>query len=287
MLIDLQLHSTYSDGYLTPTEAAKFLSKNNVKFASLTDHNTVGGTLEFKNACKTHGIKTIPGIELYVKLGNRKMNILWYNFDYTNPELHEVLRDSQKRRRKLMRAALMRMKKKKFTFDSDKLLDKFTHYIPINHVIDEILSDKKNVIKIKKDLGLMEVREIDVINNYLRDKKVGKLANSFINIDRIFKLRKKIGGQIILCHPAKHRFIQPDTWKKLKKMGLDGVELLSPHHSIGAVMYIQFLARNMDLVETGGSDFHLHEGDSAPIQNSWDYYKIESKFLRGIEKIIG
>ncbi len=43
MLIDLQLHSTYSDGRLTPTEAAKFAVSNNVKVASLTDHNTVGG----------------------------------------------------------------------------------------------------------------------------------------------------------------------------------------------------------------------------------------------------
>lgn len=286
MIIDLQLHSAYSDGYLTPTEVAAFIKKNKVKAASLTDHNTVGGTLEFARACRRHGIKPIPGVEIYVKLGGRKMNILWYNFDYTDPELHDILRRSQRRRRRLVRAALLRMRQRKLDLDIDKLLDKFTHYVPINRIVDEILADKKNQRKIKNDLGLEEVREIDVINNYLRDRKLGKLANSFINIERIFKLRKKIGGQIVLCHPGKHGLIDVDSWRKLKRMGLDGIEVLSPHHSIGAIMYIQFLARELDLLETGGSDFHRHEGSGRPIQNAWDYFMIDSKLLKGIERII-
>ncbi|MBU4375047.1 PHP domain-containing protein, partial [Patescibacteria group bacterium] len=64
MLIDLQLHSTYSDGYLTPTELAGFLAKQGVKIAALTDHNTVGGLDEFRQACRACKIKPITGVEL-------------------------------------------------------------------------------------------------------------------------------------------------------------------------------------------------------------------------------
>ncbi len=72
MLIDLQLHSTYSDGYLTPTELVDFVGRCNVKVASLTDHNTVGGLEEFKAAAKRKKIKVINGMEIYVKFNNHK-----------------------------------------------------------------------------------------------------------------------------------------------------------------------------------------------------------------------
>jgi 3',5'-nucleoside bisphosphate phosphatase len=285
MLIDLQLHSTYSDGYLSPTELVDFLLNKKIKIASLTDHNTVAGLEEFSLACEKKQIKSIKGLELYVKYKNKKMNIILYNFDDSAPELHEVLRETQIRRRRGMREILKKLNKKGFDINL-KILDKFTHYVPVNKVIDEILKNPFNAKKIKTELRVDEILEGDVIGEYFRNKKIGVLHESYVKIERIFKLRKKIGGQIILNHPAKNSWINPKIWQELKKMGMDGIELLSPHHSLGAVMYIQHLARNLDLIETGGSDFHRFEGGGYPIQSSYDYMKIDSKYLRGINKII-
>ena len=287
MLIDLQFHSTYSDGYLTPTELVKYLKEKNIKIAALTDHNTVGGIHEFKKECKQNKIKPIVGMELYVKLGSKKFNILWYNFDYDSPDLHDMLRDSQRRRRKMFRMSLERLVKDGFKIDVNKILDKYNHYVPLNRVVDDILKNKFNYNKIKKELEVKIVSDRDVINKYLRNKKTGKLQNSYLNIDCVFKLKKKIGGQIVLCHPAKHHYLKEDFLIKLKKMGLEGIELLSPHHSYNAVMLIQFLARELSLIETGGSDFHCFEGSKQPIQDSWDYFKIDSNYLKGVKKIIG
>ncbi|MCK5320097.1 PHP domain-containing protein [Candidatus Parcubacteria bacterium] len=286
MLIDLQLHSTYSDGYLTPTELVKYLKSRNIKIAALTDHNTVGVAHEFKKMCKQNGIKPIIGIELYVKLGNKKFNILWYNFDYNSPDLHDMLRGSQMRRRKMFRSALKRLVMDGFKIDINKTLDKYNHYVPLNHVTDDILANKFNYNKIKKELKVKIVLDGDVINEYLRNKKVGKLQNSYLDINRVFRLRKKIGGQVVLCHPAKHHYLKEDFLIKLKKLGLDGIEILSPHHSYGAVMNIQFLARKLDLIETGGSDFHRFEGGNYPVQSSSDYFSIDAKYLRRIKEII-
>ncbi|MCK4540085.1 PHP domain-containing protein [Candidatus Parcubacteria bacterium] len=286
MLIDLQLHSTYSDGYLTPTELVKHLKKRKVEIAALTDHNTVGGVHEFKKTCKQNGIKPIIGIELYVKLGNKKFNILWYNFDYNSPDLHDMLRGSQMRRRKMFRSALERLVGDGFKINVNKILDKYNHYVPLNHVTDDILANKFNYNKIKRELKVKIVLDGDVINEYLRNKKVGKLQNSYLDINCVLRLRKKIGGQIVLCHPAKHHYLKEDFLIKLKKLGLDGIELLSPHHSYNAVMFIQFLAHKLDLIETGGSDFHCFEGNKQPIQSSWDYFKIDFDYLRGVKKII-
>jgi len=288
MRIDLQVHSTYSDGYLSPTELVSFLHKNNVKVASLTDHNTVGGTYEFRKACEKKGVKAITGMELYVKIDNHQFNILWYNFDETDPRLHNVLRESQRRRRQQMRNILKRMKKQGFKLDVNKIIDKYNHYVPINKVVDDVVAIPYNLKKIKQELNLKSPREGDIMNEYFHNKKITPvLRNSLIDIKRILNLRDKIGGQIILCHPAKFSYIDKNRWEQYKKMGFDGIEVLSPHHSYGAIMYIQHLARELNFIETGGSDFHKKEGNGFPIQRSWDYFHINTRHLKGIEKIIG
>lgn len=287
MLIDLQLHSTYSDGYLTPTELADHMNSKGVKVAALTDHNTVGGLEEFKDVCKEHRIKVITGIELYVKYKNHKLNILWYNFDENNPDLHKILRESHLRRRASARRILEKLIEKGFSIDIEKTLDKYTRYIPINRLLDDFTSVKKNLVRIKRELKIKNPTESEIIKEYFKNKKIGKFQESYLSIERIFDLRKKIGGQIILCHPAKHGYINRERWQEYKKMGVDGVELLSPHHNYGAVMYIQQLAREFDFIETGGSDFHRFEGDRQPIQEAWQYFEIRSRYLRGVKKIIG
>jgi hypothetical protein len=139
MLIDLQTHSTYSDGVMTPTELANFMASLNVKITALTDHNTVGGLDEFKNTCRKKGIKAINGVELYSRLGHKKFNLLWYNFDKNDPGLHDLLRYIQQKRRNKARLILNKLKKKGYEIDTEKTLDQFNHYIPINGLVYKIL----------------------------------------------------------------------------------------------------------------------------------------------------
>ncbi len=283
MLIDLQLHSTYSDGYLTPSEVAGFIAGQKIKVAALTDHNTVGGVDEFKNACKKLKIKAIPGMELYVKLRHKRFNLLWFNFNHKDPELHKLLRESQSRRRARVRKILKKLKAKNYKVDINKILDSFNHYIPINHLVDELWLNNRT--RIKKELHNNFPREDEMIREYFYNKKIGMLHESYINIERIIKLRKKIGGQLILNHPGKHNQLQKEFLEKLKKMGIDGLELLSPHHSYGAVMYAQFIADKLKFITTGGSDFHRFEGNGYLLQKAHDYFKIDSKFLKSEEII--
>jgi len=287
MLIDLQLHSTYSDGYLTPTQLVKFISDQGVKVASLTDHNTVGGLDEFRRACGKHKIKPIVGLELYVKFDFRRLNLLWYNFDDKNPELHNTLRNSQTRRRNRTRQILKKLKKLGFKIEADKILDKYNHYVPINRIIDEIYLMPANRKIINRKLRSSDPRESEIIKEYFKNEKIGILRESYINMERILFLRKKAGGQLILNHPAKHSYIKREFWEKLGKIGINGVEVLSPHHSIGAIMQAQYLARELNFITTGGSDFHRFEGDKYPLQSAFDYFKIDAKYLRGVNKIIG
>lgn len=287
MLIDLQLHSTYSDGYLTPTELVKFIAAKGVKAAALTDHNTVRGLDEFRRACRKFKIKPITGLELYVKLNHKKFNILWFNFNDKDPELHNLLRATQIIRRNRARNILKKLEKIGYRINHNKIIDKYNHYIPLNRLVDEIYSIPHNRALTKKRIGINDPREEELIREYFYNKKIGALKETHISIERVLKLRKKIGGQLIYNHPAKYDYVKRDILLKLNKLKIDGMEILSPHHSIGAVMFLQSMAKKYNFIETGGSDFHKFEKNGGPIKNSWNYFQVDSKYLRGVNKVIG
>ncbi|PLX22076.1 hypothetical protein C0584_00940 [Candidatus Parcubacteria bacterium] len=288
MRIDLQFHSTYSDGQLTPTAVANFAYSKKIAVAALTDHNSVAGIEEFRAACLKRGIKPVVGLELYVRLGHRKFNLLWYNFNEAHPELHALLRETQIRRRANVRRILNNgIHQRGIELNVEKMLDKHNHYVPINGIIYAMRKSKKNRQIFKEDIGIENPREEEIMFEYLKNKKYGILNESYLDIKRVVELRGKIGGQLVINHPGKSSHLTKDQFARLKKMGIDGVEVLSPHHSLGAVMYYQHIAKEFDFLETGGSDFHIFEGGHSRIQHSWDYFKIDSKFLKKIEKIIG
>jgi 3',5'-nucleoside bisphosphate phosphatase len=220
-------------------------------------------------------------------LGSARFNVLWYNFDPENPLLHNMLRKSHIRRRQQMRRILDKLVKLGFKIDVENVLDRYNRYVPINHIIDCIMEKKENMRKARRELKISSPREEDIINKYFRNPKISVLRESYIDLVKILVLKKQIGGQIILCHPAKYSYVSREFWAKFKKMGVDGAEILSPHHSINGILYMQQLARELDFIVTGGSDFHKPEGGGQPIQYSWQYYKIDSQYLRGVKKIIG
>lgn len=287
MLIDLQLHSTFSDGYLSPEDLARFIAGQGVRVAALTDHNSIAGLSRFRKACTRHGIKMINGIELYVTLRHKSFNVLWLNFPDNDPAIQSIIHETQSRRKAKFRQILEKFNRSGFKIKIDDMLARFPdQYIPVNKIVDLITEAPANKKLIEKILKVKNPREEMILSHFFYNKKFASLGNSHINIERLARLKKKIGGHIIVNHPGKTRFLKHEDFAFLKKLGIDGIEVLSPHHSLGAVMHAQHVALEHGFIMSGGSDFHRHEGMSRPIQDAWQYYRIDSSLLEGIEKII-
>jgi 3',5'-nucleoside bisphosphate phosphatase len=287
MYIDLQFHSTYSDGRMTPTKLVDFLAKNSIKVAALTDHNTVAGLDEFFIACKQKGIKPISGIELYVRYVGKRLNFLFYNFDKDNPAFHAFLRKTQIQRRRNVVKALKYWQDQGLEIDIEKILCKYNHYIPTNGITRAIRKSPKNRKFIEEQLETKNLHEWEVIKFLFKSKKRYFLDETHVNIHRLKDLHKKIGGQVILGHPGKKKVTGEDVIKMLKHKYIDGIEILSPHHGWDMISYYQHKLKGRKLIYTGGSDFHgFDSGISAPTKYSWDYFKIKSRLLPGVEKII-
>ena len=287
MYIDLQLHSTYSDGKLTPTQLAKFLEERSVKVAALTDHNTVAGLDEFFRACKKRNIKSISGIELYVRYGSRRLNFLLYNFDKDSPYFHEFLRKTQIQRYRNVVKALKYWQEQGLEIDIEKILSKYNHYIPINGLVRTIKKNSNNLKFIKEGLKTKNPHEWEIIKFLFKHKKRYYLDETHVNVHRLKDLHKKIGGQIIVGHPGKGKVDADLVVKLLKGKFIDGIELLSPHHSWDTISYYQHKLKGRKIIYTGGSDFHgMDSGLNSYIKCSWDYFKVRSNLLPGVEKII-
>ncbi len=287
MLIDLQVHSKHSDGFLSPKSIVKLLAEHKVKVASLTDHNSIAGQYEFQKVCKVYGIKTINGIEIYARHNNYIFNILWYNFDLKSEKLMKLLKRTWTRRRKKMLKMIEEVKKKGLIIDEETYFKKHKNYLPINHLISYIWKNPKNQKKIKADLQNNNPREEDIVSHYFYPKNGLRLKEARVSFSRLDELRKEIGGQLFLAHPCLHKNINKNLIVELKKIGLDGVELLSPHHNYSSIVILSSIIKELDLMATGGSDFHLAANEGTGPKYSWQWFKVDSSYLRKISKIIG
>lgn len=90
---DFHIHSTFSDGGLSPGEIVHLAKQREVDIISITDHNNTDGVDEAIEEGMKVGIRVIPGVELSTKYNECRVHILGYFKDdsYKNELLREVL----------------------------------------------------------------------------------------------------------------------------------------------------------------------------------------------------
>jgi PAS domain S-box-containing protein len=91
ILVNLHVHSNFSDGDQTPETLAAGLAAARVRFVALTDHDTLEGLPRFQEALRRSGIASLPGLELTTRYDGRELHLLAYGFDPQHPELAATL----------------------------------------------------------------------------------------------------------------------------------------------------------------------------------------------------
>lgn len=91
VLVNFHCHSIFSDGDQTPEALAANFARQGVRFAALTDHDTLEGLPRFRQAAEKNGVACLPGLELTCWYKGIELHILAYGFDTENKELLAVL----------------------------------------------------------------------------------------------------------------------------------------------------------------------------------------------------
>jgi predicted metal-dependent phosphoesterase TrpH len=90
--IDLHVHTTASDGTLSPAETVREAVAQGIVLLGITDHDTTDGIAEAQEAARETGLALIPGVELSVGSGKREIHVLGYFLEPGNSRLQEALR---------------------------------------------------------------------------------------------------------------------------------------------------------------------------------------------------
>jgi predicted metal-dependent phosphoesterase TrpH len=249
-LIDLHLHSTFSDGVMTPTELVAEAASIGLKAIALADHDNVDGIPEALAAGELFGVEVLAAVELSTLWkGLTDLHLLGYAFDHQDPALQEALggfRDFRAERSERILANVNRrlLAEGRKSLDFSEVRRRAGGSIGRPHIGQALLA-----------AGY--VRDMDeAFNHYLVPCNEPK---RFFPLDEAIRLIHNAGGCAVLAHPP---FIGvdderlPDLLDEFIALGLDGLEAYcSGVGNDGIDRYIT-AARRKGLIITGGSDFH-------------------------------
>lgn len=241
---DLHLHSSFSDGRLTPSEMVRKAKEVGLEIISLTDHDTLGGIPEAMEAAAEHGIELVPGVELSCSEGETDIHILGYFMDHTSAHLLKSLAEIKERRLERMGSMIDKINQLGLRIDKGEFFEQFraAHTIGRLHLANYML-EKKLVTSIQ-----------DAFNQYIGGWAPAYENVKMLSLEEGIRLIKDSGGAAVYAHPCKKDIDK--LLPNMVKLGVQGVEIYYPGYSDGERRHYLAMAGRMGLIATGGSDDH-------------------------------
>lgn len=250
--VDLHLHSSASDGTMTPGRLALKASETGLDLVSLTDHDTTAGLPEFIEGCRDRGLAALPGIELSAE-APFTLHLLGYGVGVGCPALEDHLFLLRERRRERNEAIRLRLAGLGFPLSPD-----------------EIEREAGGDVVARPHIARAMVRR-----GYVRDMPsafrlfLGREGAAYVSRCRLsaescIQAIVGAGGVSVLAHPGQTGLDDDDLSAllgRLKEAGLWGVECYSSHHGAEERLRLLSMASRWGLAPTAGSDFH---GDNRP-----------------------
>jgi len=249
-MIDLHMHSSCSDGVMPPAQLTAAAQCAGLSTIALCDHDTVAGVETAIQAGKELGVEVIPGVELSVCFkGYTDVHLLGYWIDIHAPELTEQLNTFALRRSNRNHEIIMAV--------NQVLQQERKEPLTIDEV--EVLADgvmgRPHIARALYQRGYVSGME-DAFSRYLVPCDVPK---TYWPMEDALTTIQRVGGVAVLAHPTsitRDQRILTELVSELKELGLDGLEVYNTLAAEHEIMFLQSLANRLNLIPTGGSDFH-------------------------------
>jgi len=246
--IDLHLHTTHSDGSLPPAAVLELAHKVGVTALAITDHDIVDGIPEALQAGSRLGIEVIPGVEISSRLGASELHILGYCLDWQDPTLNRrmaSLRESRHRRNPLIVEKLNALGLD-LTYEEVRALAG-TESVGRPHIARVLMN--KGYVKSAKE----------AFDRFLAQGKPAYVPRELPDPAEAMAWIRAAKGVPVLAHPLWAKQNGEGLFAlcgRLKTEGLGGMEVHYSTHNPKQTAELLDIAKRLDLLVTGGSDFH-------------------------------
>lgn len=247
-IVDLHVHSTESDGTLTPKDLVAEAKKAGLAAFALTDHDTCQGVGKAMPLAASAGIELIPGIELSTDYHGKEVHIVGLYIDIENEQLLKKTAEYRKCRSERNALMVEALRKEGLSITMEELVAENP----------DCVITRANIARFLYEHGqIKSVRE--AFDRYIGDHckcYVGRLKVASTDAVRLIK---EAGGTAILAHPLLYGLSNTNLQKMidaLKPVGLDGLEAIYSTYTTGEEQQMKRLARENGLLISGGSDFH-------------------------------
>jgi predicted metal-dependent phosphoesterase TrpH len=247
-VIDLHVHSVFSDGTNTPEELVAMAVERGLTAMALTDHDTVGGVEPLLRAAERVSLEVVPGIELSAECERGTMHILGYYIDHQCKKMLEKIEKVRAGREERNKEILKKLNKLGYVLMwSDVEKRAGCDVVGRPHFADALM--ERGHVKSRKAAF---------------DMLLGKGRPAYVERYRYtarecIELIHGAGGVSVLAHPA--TLYLPDDQLRgllagLKKCGLGGIEAYYAEHKPENIEKFSGWARELGLICTGGTDYH-------------------------------
>ena len=259
-MIDLHVHSNCSDGTFSPKELVEYALTHNITAFALTDHDTVAGLDEAisyaallsgkvceKNPCGKH-LEVVPGIEFSTEYEGKDVHIVGLLIDYHRKVFQEKLTsfvESRNTRNEKMCALL-----KQNGID-------ITYFALLAAYPDAVIT-RAHYAKYLLEHGYVKSMS-EAFDRYLGDNAPCFVPREKVTPAQAVSLILEVGGIPVLAHPTLYRMGHERLEKlvgELKTAGLIALEGIYSTYTPAETRKMQALAKQFDLLLSGGSDFH-------------------------------
>ncbi len=247
-LIDLHIHTSESDGTLSPEECIRYALKKGLSAIAITDHDTADGVRPAMELGKALGLEVIPGIEVSTDYLGYGVHILGYFIDPDSPALKKlldwVIADRNERNDRIISA--MR---------ADGL---DISWAMLEEMFPEAVIGRPHFAAYLVSKGMAE-NVSDAFAKYLNRGKPYHKLRSYLPIEQAIDVIGAAGGKAVFAHPLQYRMTEQQRLEltgRLTDSGVRGMECYYSLYSREQSEYLLGIARDYGLCPSGGSDFH-------------------------------
>jgi predicted metal-dependent phosphoesterase TrpH len=242
MLIELQSHSTVSDGQLPAAEVVEKAAEAGVTTLALTDHDAIAGVTEAEEAARRAGIELVPAIEmscLHEYAEDLHICGYWIDLEKMTPACERA----QQERRTRAGEIVENLRREGFDLTLDDAIREAG-------AADSI--GRPHIAKAAGATGDLG----PFFEEYLVPGAKAFVSRRWPTAAQAIELIHAAGGVAVIAHPY-WDIPEPDKVEHLiRALGADGVETFYPSHDKEQTAHLLALCEELDLVPTGSSDYH-------------------------------